>query len=74
MFDINARLTSNYILLFCFYVRSVPFIYGTGTTGWQNTALDRTFAVLQNSGILYPFGSAHRGIKFPKTHKQSRRK
>ena len=44
MFDINTRLTktSNYILLFWFYVRSVPFIYGTGTIGWKNSALDRT--------------------------------
>ena len=42
MFDINARLTSNYILLFWFYVRSVTLIYGTGTIGWENSALDRT--------------------------------
>ena len=63
MFDRNTRLTktSNYILLFWFYVRSVPLIYGSGTIGWQNSALDRTsvlfikfqfycgrFAALQN--------------------------
>ena len=67
MFDINTRLTktSNYILLFWFYVRSVPLVYGTGTIGWQNSALDHTsilfikfqfycgrFAALQNWGIL----------------------
>ena len=65
MFDINATLTSNYILLFWFYVRSVPLIYGTGTIDWQNSALDRTsilfikfqfycgcFAAIQNWGIL----------------------
>ena len=64
MFDINARLTSNYILLFWFYVRSVTLIYGTGTIGWENSALDRTsilfikfkfycggLAALQNWGI-----------------------
>ena len=66
MFDRNIRLTetSNYILLFRFYVRSLPLIYGTGTIGWQNSALNRIsilfikfqfycgrFAVLQNWGI-----------------------
>ena len=67
MFDRNTRLTktSNYILLFWFYVRSVLLIYGTGTLVWQNSALDRTsilfikflfccgrFAALQNWGIF----------------------
>ena len=64
MFDLNTGSTSNYILLFWFYVRSVPLIYGTGKIGWQNSALDRTsilfikfqfycgrFAALQNWGI-----------------------
>ena len=64
MFDINTGSTSNYILLFWFYVRSVPLIYGTSKIGWQNSALDRTsilfikfqfycgrFAALQNWGI-----------------------
>ena len=68
MFDINTGLTktSNYILLFWFYVRSVTLIYGTSTIGSQNTSLDHTsilfikfqfycgrFAALQNWGILY---------------------
>ena len=44
MSDRNTRLneTSNYKLLFWFYVRSVPLIYGTGTIVWYNFALDRT--------------------------------
>ena len=67
MFDKNTGLTktSNYKLLFWFYVHSVPLIYGTRTKDWQNSAVDRTlisfikfqfyygrFAALQNWALL----------------------